>query len=112
MDRLTKIAKDEPVQNQYVPHGVNDYKGREVGSRLKIDRVTVEWADDAAKWGFCVKVPGVYYRANIQATRNGMHFGAGFHDTYHDTFRQAEAHLAKSLKRSMARSRREYGEQE
>lgn len=111
MDRFTKVIEEERVVNRHESHGVLDDKGREIGSQLVIERTVYDWAPEDQDWGYRHK-PGTYYVTCLQATRNGEKFGAIPPTKHFGTIEEAEKHLAKSLKRSKARSLKQFGKPE
>jgi hypothetical protein len=109
MSRIrSKKVGSETVYHEYVSHEVCDPKRREVGSALVIVKAHYEPVGEHATSGYTVE-PGTYFEATNQSYRNGVPFGASQHYKLFESFEAAKAHLDKSVKRSIARSRKQFG---
>lgn len=95
------------VYSRYASHGVEDSKGREVGSYLEVERWVMELAPADAAFGWRMD-PGTYYVTRLQAARGKRSFGAIPRALFFTTQEEAVAHLEKSLKASIKRSRKQW----
>jgi hypothetical protein len=105
----TSIKKTSPVALAFVPFGIFDTKGREVGVVVRTwEVVATEVPNTNTCWHNHIKEVGEYFAVSIQSTRNGKGYGASQPDSYFKTQAEADVAIEKRIKSTRARYAKQF----
>lgn len=97
-----------PVQTTEHDFGVTDARGRKIGAQ--VHRYVTEFVEKEGGWAAnCMgstRPAGTYITLQVQATRDGVPYGAWQDARYFATEAEREAAVAKYLKDAQARARK------
>ncbi len=79
--------------------GIKDRLGRDIGVRIATFAAVFTEASEEDT-GCYRHEPGYFFGVNIQATRNGVEYGASQPNKYFKTIEERDAHIAKRLEES------------
>lgn len=107
----TLKTQTEKGTRRHVSFGINDAKGREIGLSIIVAPVTVTEAPaDSKMYYTCFDEVGEYIGVRMNATRNGIEFGASQQADYFKTQQEADAAIAKRVESTRARYAKQFSQ--
>lgn len=105
---LCDRTRSNETTERNVTFTMKDERGRQVGANVRLYAVTFTPAPAGQFYGYRQQ-PGTYFVCDVQATRDGIRFGASNRDSYHATFAEADAKAAERCAVMAKRYAKKYG---
>lgn len=107
-NRCCKRTVVTEVREQFVPFGIFDNKGREVG--IYTATYEVEYTDqgEGARSGYST-IPGRYFAVRVQTTRGGETYGASQPEQRFTTKEERAVYMAKRMAAGLKAAEKKFG---